>query len=119
MVAAMLVIVLTPVGTASAQTDVEIAQRSKLIELSTHKAPAQEDVIDELRKEKLKISEAGKFGVEVSDSEVDAAYTHMASRMRLTPEQLTQQLARSGVAVDTLKHRIRADKAWEKYKGRQ
>jgi hypothetical protein len=43
----------------------------------------------------------------------------MASRMRLTPEHLTGQLARSGVHVDTVKHRIRADKAWEKYKGRQ
>ena len=36
----------------------------------------------------------------------------MASRMRLTPEQLTQQLARSGVNPATLKHRIRADIAW-------
>jgi parvulin-like peptidyl-prolyl isomerase len=119
LVAAMLVIVLTPVDTASAQTDVEVAQRSKLIELSTHKTPAREDVIDELRKEKLKISEARKFGVEVSDAEVDEVYATMASRMRLTPERLTEQLARSGVNIDTLKHRIRADMAWARYKQRQ
>src|SRR5947209_296973 len=36
----------------------------------------------------------------------------MASRMRLTAEQLTQQLAKSGVNVATLKARIRADIAW-------
>jgi peptidyl-prolyl cis-trans isomerase SurA len=36
----------------------------------------------------------------------------MASRMRYTPEQLTQTLANSGVNVATLKARIRADLAW-------
>jgi hypothetical protein len=29
--------------------------------------------------------------------------------MRLTPEQLTQQLGRAGVNIETLKQRIRAD----------
>jgi peptidyl-prolyl cis-trans isomerase SurA len=36
----------------------------------------------------------------------------MAGRMRLTPEQLTQQLAKSGVHVSTLKARIKSDLAW-------
>jgi peptidyl-prolyl cis-trans isomerase SurA len=93
--------------------------RSRLTEVSTRKTPSREEVIDELRKEKLKISEARKFGVEVSDAEVDEVYATMASRMRLKPEQLTQQLARSGVDVDTLKHRIRADMAWARYKQQQ
>ena len=36
----------------------------------------------------------------------------MASRMRYTPEQLTQSLASNGVNVATLKARIKADLAW-------
>src|SRR5262245_61717790 len=36
----------------------------------------------------------------------------MAGRMRLSADQLTQQLGRSGVNPSTLKHRIRADMAW-------
>jgi hypothetical protein len=39
----------------------------------------------------------------------------MGSRMRVTPEQLTQALAQTGGSVDTLKHRIRADIASQKY----
>jgi peptidyl-prolyl cis-trans isomerase SurA len=96
-------------------TEVEIEQRSSLTELSTGKTPAREEVIDELRKEKLRIHEAKKFGVEVSDSEVDEAYAAMASRMRRTPEQLSEQLAKAGINADTLKHRIRADIAWQRY----
>ena len=100
-------------------TELEIQQRSRLMEHGARNAPAREDVIDELRKEKRKINEARASGVEISDSEVDESYARMASRMRLTPEHLTGQLARSGVHADTVKHRIRADMAWERYKGRQ
>jgi peptidyl-prolyl cis-trans isomerase SurA len=80
--------------------------------LSTHKAPARQEVLDELINEKLKVREAKKWGLDVSDTEVDNAYASMASRMRSTPEQLTQQLAKSGVSVATLKARIKADLAW-------
>lgn len=130
LVAAMIVITSTTAGTAFAQTagvvahsepitELEIQQRSRLAEVSTHKKPSREEVVDELRKEKLKVQEAREFGVEVSDSEVDQAFANMARRMLLTPEQLTGQLERSGINVDTLKHRMRADMAWGKYKQRQ
>jgi peptidyl-prolyl cis-trans isomerase SurA len=52
------------------------------------------------------------LGLDVSTEDLDSAFANMASRMRLTPEQLTAQLARSGVNVATLKHRIRADIVW-------
>ena len=93
-------------------TALDVEQRSKLIQLSTHKVPARQEVIDELINEKLKVREAKKWGLEVSNSEVDTAYATMASRMRVTAEQLTQQLAKSGVNAATLKARIRADIAW-------
>ena len=96
-------------------TELEIGQRSNLTRLSKGRAPSREEVITELRNEKLRVREAEKFGIEVANSEVDEAYANLASRMRLTAEQLTQQLARSGVDVDTLKRRIRADLAWLKY----
>ena len=80
--------------------------------MSTQKAPARQDVIDELINEKLKVREAKRFGLEVTNAEVDSALATMAGRMRLTPELLTQQLAKSGINIATLKHRIRADIAW-------
>jgi peptidyl-prolyl cis-trans isomerase SurA len=93
-------------------TALDIEQRSKLMELSTHKAPVRQEVVDELINEKLKVREAKRWGLEVSNSEVDTAYASMAGRMRFTPDQLTQQLARGGVNAATLKARIKADLAW-------
>jgi peptidyl-prolyl cis-trans isomerase SurA len=93
-------------------TALDIEQRSKLMQLSTHKAPNRQEVIDELINEKLKVREAKRWGLDVSNSEVDNAYASMAGRMRFTPDQLTQQLAKSGVNAATLKARIKADLAW-------
>jgi peptidyl-prolyl cis-trans isomerase SurA len=93
-------------------TALDIEQRSKLTQLSTHKVPSRQEIIDELIIEKLKVREAKKFGLELSSSEVDSAYATMASRMRLTADQLTAQLAKSGLNASTLKARIRADMVW-------
>jgi peptidyl-prolyl cis-trans isomerase SurA len=96
-------------------TELEIDQRSRLNQLVTRKPPAREQVIDELRREKAKVRDARQFGVEISESEVEQAYAQIAARMRFTSEQITQQLARSGIDVETLKHRIRADLAWQRH----
>ena len=93
-------------------TALDVDQRSKLSQLSTHKVPPRQEVLDELINEKLKLKEAKRFGLDVSASEVDTAYASMAGRMRFTADQLTQQLARSGVNAATLKGRIKADLAW-------
>jgi peptidyl-prolyl cis-trans isomerase SurA len=93
-------------------TALDIEQRSKLNQLSTHKVPSRQEVMDELITEILKVKEAKKWGLEVTNSEVDTAFAGMATRMRLSSDQLTQLLAKSGVNVATLKHRIRADIAW-------
>jgi peptidyl-prolyl cis-trans isomerase SurA len=93
-------------------TALDIEQRAKLIQLSSHKTPTRQEVLDELINEKLKVREAKKWGLEIPTSDVDNAYASMASRMRLTPEQLTEHLAKSGVHPATLKARIKADITW-------
>src|SRR3954471_9629276 len=64
-------------------TNFDIEQRTKLTELSIHKVPTRQEVIDDLINEKVKTREAKKYGVAPSDSEIEAAYGTMASRMRL------------------------------------
>jgi len=93
-------------------TALDIEQRSKLTQLSTHKVPPRQEIIDELITEKLKVREARKYGLELPSSEIDSAYATMASRMRMTPDQLTATLAKSGLSPTTLKDRIRADMVW-------
>ena len=94
-------------------TTYDIDQRSRFIQLVSHKAPARQEVLDELINEKLKIQVGKRYKLEVTDNDVDSAFAEMGKRMRLSPQQLTQVLAQGGVDAATLKSRIRADLAWQ------
>src|SRR3954447_21559932 len=61
-------------------TAVDIAQRSKLLQISTHREPARQEVIDELIDERLKLQVAKRYKLEISDSEVDSTFNGIASR---------------------------------------
>jgi peptidyl-prolyl cis-trans isomerase SurA len=93
-------------------TNYDIEQRSKLLMLSTHKAPDRQQVVNELIDEKVKLKEGKKFSIDPSVSDVDQSYNGMAGRMRITPEALTKSLESQGVRPDTLKARIKTDMVW-------
>jgi peptidyl-prolyl cis-trans isomerase SurA len=93
-------------------TDYDIEQRGKLDFLSQHKQVPRQDVINELIDEKVKIKEAKKFGVDPNAADVDQAYGEMASRMRITADQLTHTLEGQGIRPETLKSRVKADLVW-------
>jgi peptidyl-prolyl cis-trans isomerase SurA len=97
-------------------TALDIDQRSKLIEVSspTHKVPTRQEVLDELINEKLKIREGRRWGVDVSDSDVEQAFAGTAQRqMHQNAEQFTQTLTKAGVAPATFKSRLRAELVWQ------
>ena len=94
-------------------TALDVDQRMKFIQLTTQKAPGRQQVIEELIDEKLKIREGKRWQVEITDAEVDNAYANMGGRMHKNAEQLTQDLAKSGINAATLKSRIRAELIWQ------
>ena len=94
-------------------TAYDIEQRAKLIQLSTRKAPPpRQEIINELINEKIKIQEAKRFSVEITEEEVEKTIAAMGSRSGMTFAQFAQALAHDGVGVGTLKSRVRADSVW-------
>jgi peptidyl-prolyl cis-trans isomerase SurA len=69
-------------------------------------------VLDSLIDEILEVNEAKRFTIEVPESEVDNAFSNVATRMGLDAPKLTQLLASNGTSADTLKRRLRAQVAW-------
>ncbi|MCD0415814.1 peptidylprolyl isomerase [Rhodopseudomonas sp. BR0M22] len=92
-------------------TNFDIEQRSKLNRLS-HKNDTRQQVLDDLIDEKVKIKEGKKYGVNPTDSDIDSSFATMASRMRMTPAQMTKMLESQGIRPDTLKSRIKAEMVW-------
>lgn len=93
-------------------TAFDVDQRTKLTQLTTQKTPSRKDVIEELIDEKLKLQLLKRYSIEGMDNDVENAFAGMARRARMTPQQLTEQLARSGVSIGTLKSKIKADITW-------
>lgn len=100
------------VANGSPITELDIQQRIKLIATSTHKTPTREETIKDLIDDRLKISKAKTYGLEVSDEEVNQAFENMAKRQRISVQQFSQMLERSGIMPTTIKVRIRAELTW-------
>jgi len=94
-------------------TALDVESRMKFTLLTTQKQAARSDVINDLIDEKLKVREGKRWGMEFTDAEVETMYASMASRMRQTADQLTQNLQKGGVNPQTLKSKIRADTVWQ------
>jgi len=97
-------------------TTLDVSQRARLNALAGGgKTPTgSKEVLEELINDKLKVREAARFGITVSDAEVEETFAQMAGRMRLKPEQLSEQMSRSGTSANAIKSRVRADLVWQR-----
>ncbi len=93
-------------------TALDIEQRTKFIEMSTHKTPTRQEVIDGLVDELLEIREAKHYTIDPSQSDVDDAFNNIATRMNADSAKLTQILTAGGAGPGTLKQKLRAEMAW-------
>jgi peptidyl-prolyl cis-trans isomerase SurA len=94
-------------------TALDVEHRIKLVQITTQKTPSRQETIEDLINEKLKVREAKRWSIELTDAEVDNTFEGMAKRARATPEQLAQNLAKQGTTAATLKARIRAESVWQ------
>jgi peptidyl-prolyl cis-trans isomerase SurA len=93
-------------------TNLDIAQRQKLEQLSTQKLPPRQDVLNTLIDEILEIHEAKDFSIDVPNSEVESSYASVAQHMGIDTDKLTAILIHAGSSAEALKHRLRAQMAW-------
>ncbi len=100
------------IANGSPITAYDIEQRSKLIALTTHKAPPRQEVINALIDDRIKIAKAKSYGFEVPEAEVDQTFANMARAQHAPVQQFTQMIERAGIAPSTLKARIRAELTW-------
>jgi peptidyl-prolyl cis-trans isomerase SurA len=93
-------------------TEVDIQQRTRLMELSTQKKPSRQEALDDLIDDKLKVQLSKRYIAEVPKRDIETAYANMARRAGLTPAQFAKSTAAQGVTAEALKARIHADFVW-------
>lgn len=93
-------------------TALDLAQRSRLIQLSTRKAPTRQEALDELIDDKLKLNIAKRYTVDIPNREVDSAFANIARRAGYSSQQFEQALAGAGITAAAFKAKLRSDIAW-------
>lgn len=72
----------------------------------------KKDAKEELIEERLKLQEAKKLGIEITDDDVKRMLQSLADRNKMTYEQFSQHLKGMGVDIGTMGERFRAQRAW-------
>lgn len=93
-------------------TDVQIAQRVKLLQLEGRGGGATKAATEELINETLMMQEAKRLGIAVTDAQVNDAILNVARNIKVSRDKLGQILNQAGVNIETLKDRMRAAIAW-------
>src|SRR5512144_2478681 len=101
------------IANGSPITEYDIQQRMKLEASASQKGSARQQIINDLIDDRLKISRAKVYGLEVDDGEVNRAFEGMATRQHVTVQQFSQVLERAGISPNTVKARIRAELSWQ------
>ncbi|WP_209017023.1 SurA N-terminal domain-containing protein [Roseibium aggregatum] len=95
-------------------TDYDISQRARLITLTQRKGAsvAKRMATEQLVDDQIKLGEAARVGVEISDSQVTNAFNRIARNVKMSPSQLSKALSSGGVKPDTLKKQLKVQLAW-------
>ncbi|MGX9145454.1 peptidylprolyl isomerase [Mesorhizobium sp. 128a] len=86
----------------------DIAHRAAFLKLQRKKGDAGKEMIDQA----LRVAEAKRLGIRITDAQVEAAYQRFASNNKMQLKQLDGVMAQSGVTKEHFKEFIRAQMAW-------
>ncbi|RMF18194.1 MAG: hypothetical protein D6757_00225, partial [Alphaproteobacteria bacterium] len=76
-------------------------------------ARLQQQVIRNMVDDKLKLQEAKKFEIEISDKDAEEAFARQAANFRMTAQQFEEYLARLGIAKQTYLDQMKPEIAWQ------
>ncbi|WP_189522514.1 MULTISPECIES: peptidylprolyl isomerase [unclassified Mesorhizobium] len=86
----------------------DIQHRAAFLRLQRKKGDAAEEMIEQT----LRVAEARRLGIRISDAQVDAAYQRFATTNKMQLKQLDGVMAQSGVGKEHFKEFIRSQMAW-------
>lgn len=126
-IAAIVLATIAPMGTAFADsvrvvvnrteiTDTAISLRAALFKLErqgSNNSQRLQLAREELIEDALKLQEAERLGINISNKQVDDAYLNVARNLRMSSDKLDQVLAANAVNKETLRARLKAVLAWQ------
>lgn len=89
-------------------TSLDIQHRAAFLKLQHKKGDASQEMVDQT----LRLAEAARLGIRITDKQVNDAYARFASGNKMQIAQLDTIMAQAGVTKEHFKEFIRAQMAW-------
>ncbi|MEM1420832.1 MAG: peptidylprolyl isomerase [Pseudomonadota bacterium] len=108
--------VVTKVNDA-AITGYDVQQRSRLVAIENPNFNADQRItaaLQSLIEDELKLQEAQRRGLEVTEEQVDQSLASIAQRNGKTADALLSDLSNAGVGPETYRKRLKAETAWNR-----
>ncbi|MBS9716536.1 peptidylprolyl isomerase [Pseudohalocynthiibacter aestuariivivens] len=93
-------------------TNFEVEQRVKLLQLLRQPGNLEEEALNGLIDDRLRLQTAGQLGISVPEEDIEAGMEEFVSRADLTVEQFGQLLAGNGIEMQTFRDFVIAGLAW-------
>ena len=98
-------------------TSYDIQRRAAFMKLQRRKGNLNEQAEAELVDQALRLGEAQRLGIRISDDQVATAYDNFAKSNKMTVKQLDGIMSQSGVTKSHFKEFIRAQMSWSQTLG--
>lgn len=95
-------------------TGYEVTQRAMFLKVLRAPGDLEEEALKALIDDKLRLTEAKRLKISLSEQELTEGMNEFASRANLTSEQLVGELAKVGVAAETFRDFVSAGLLWRK-----
>jgi peptidyl-prolyl cis-trans isomerase SurA len=95
-------------------TTVDVTMRMKLLQ-AQRKPASREAAIEDLIADRLKLHEAGKYGIDANEGDQGSFIGNEARAMNIAPQAYIANITRAGVSNDHLKAHLRSVAAWNNY----
>jgi peptidyl-prolyl cis-trans isomerase SurA len=93
-------------------TALDVEQRTRIIEATSRKRPSRQEAIEELVNDKVKLRQAARLEIDISDADVERAFGIMARQGGRGVADLTAGLKQAGIDPRAFRAKLRADLAW-------
>ena len=103
----------------TAITSYDIQRRVAFMKLQRRKGNLNEQAEEDMIDQTLRLAEAERLGIKITDEQADAAYNNFAKSNKMTVKQLDGIMSQSGVTKSHFKEFIRGQMAWNQALGRR
>jgi hypothetical protein len=93
-------------------TSLDVDNRTRLITAFSRRQPPRKEVVDELIDQKVKLRQAKRLDIDITDAMVERAFASIGSQSGRNSAQLAAALREAGIDPQSFKTKLRADLAW-------